>query len=225
MKIVDFDNCANMTVEFQDENKYRIPTTYGNFKKGQIKNPYDRTVYGVGYLGTGEYYCWEGNKPTVYYTVWENMLCRCYHEKDRHLHPAYEECTTSDIWHGLQNFGQWYKENSYDTGDGGRLHIDKDILYKNNKIYSPETCLMVPQRINMIFMTKSRDRDSDLPNAINRCKSGFQVMYNGKSLGISKTLDKAVEVYESAKRIHIEQVANEYKRYLPSKVYNALLDW
>lgn len=225
MKIVEFKNCANIVVEFQDEYKYRTPSTYQNFKRGVMKNPYDRTVYGVGYLGTGEYYCWEGNKPTVYYTVWENMLCRCYHEKDRHLHATYEDCTTCDNWHSLQNFGQWYKYNAYDPKDGGRLHIDKDILFKDNKIYSPETCIMVPQRINMLFMKKSRITDADLPAGIRRIKSGFSAEYNTKYLGVYETLDKAIEQYEIEKRIHIKELADEYKKVMPSEVYNALINW
>lgn len=225
MKIVEFRTCADLVVEFQDEYKYRVPSTYQNFKRGVMKNPYDRTVYGVGYLGVGDYYCWEGDKPTVYYTVWENMLCRCYHEKDRHLHATYEECTTCDNWHGLQNFAPWYKDNAYDAGDGGRLHIDKDILFKDNKIYSPETCIMVPQRINMLFMKKNRKTDPDLPTGIRRTTNGFMAEYNTKYLGIYETLEEAVKQHTIEKRIHIKELADEYKEVMPSEVYNALINW
>jgi hypothetical protein len=51
-----------------------------------------------------------------------------------------------------------------------------------NKIYSPETCLLVPQRINMIFMSKGRTTDIDLPTGIRRVDSGYYVSYNNKYL-------------------------------------------
>lgn len=33
-----------------------------------------------------------------------------------------------------------------------------------------------------------KNRDSDLPNAIYRCVNGYRAAYNGKSLGVFKTL-------------------------------------
>ena len=29
--------------------------------------------------------------------------------------------------------------------------LDKDILYKNNTIYSKDTCIFIPERINILF--------------------------------------------------------------------------
>ena len=51
MKIIRYVNRGEIDVEFQDEHKHKVTTTYQNFKIGQIKNPYDRTTFGVGYLG------------------------------------------------------------------------------------------------------------------------------------------------------------------------------
>ena len=62
----------------------------------------------------------------------------------------------------FQNFAKWFDDNKYEVD--GRLHIDKDILYPNCKIYSPETCLLIPQRINMLFLNKPNKRG--LPNGI-----------------------------------------------------------
>lgn len=225
MKIIEFKNQADMVVEFQDKNKYKTPTTYCNFKRGTISNPYDKALYGVGYLGEGKYTCHENGVLTNHYIIWANILCRCYYEKNRHLNSSYEGCGMVENWHNLQWFSEWYYDNVYDAGDGGRLHVDKDILFKDNKLYSPETCIMVPQRINMLFHTKPKSRDADLPNAIYRCKTGYQAQYNGKSLGVFKSVDDAVDAHDSAKRIHIKQIVNEYGNKLPVKVQNALLNW
>jgi hypothetical protein len=223
MKIIRYNTSSDITVEFQDEHKYQLNTTYGNFTKS-INNPYDIRVCGKGYIGEGKYSYQNDNKVNTVYDIWKNMLRRCYSDRLRWKYPAYEDSEMIDEWLNLQNFCEWYFDSYYDVGDGSRMHIDKDILFKNNKLYSPETCLIVPQRMNMIFMTKSRK--DDLPNGISHNTSGtYASYYNGKRFGTYKTLDEAVEEHNKQKRIHIRQVVEEYGNKLPQKVINALLNW
>lgn len=225
MKIIEVLQNDKIIVQFQDKFKHSKETHWNNFKRGTVLNPYDKTLYGVGYLGEGKYTCHDNGVLTNHYIIWANILCRCYYEKNRHLNSSYEGCGMVDNWHNLQWFSEWYYDNVYDAGDGGRLHVDKDILFKDNKLYSPETCIMVPQRINMLFMKKSRITDADLPAGIRRTMSGFSAEYNTKYLGVYEKLDKAIEQYEIEKRIHIKELADEYKKVMPSEVYNALINW
>ena len=51
MKIVEYNNRNDITVEFQDEHKYRVHTSYQAFKKGECKNPFYPSVCGHGYYG------------------------------------------------------------------------------------------------------------------------------------------------------------------------------
>jgi hypothetical protein len=225
MKVVEYENCANIVVEFQDEHKYRTPATYNNFKRGTLKNPYDRALYGVGYLGEGKYTCHENGVLTNHYVAWASILCRCYYEKNRHLNSSYEGCGTIKEWHNLQYFSEWYYDNIYDVGNGERMHVDKDILFNGNKLYSPDTCIIVPQKINILFHTKEKKRDPDLPNAIHRCKTGYQSFYNGKSLGVFNSVESAVKAHDDTMRIHIKQLVDGYGTKLPDKVRNVLLNW
>ena len=56
MKIISYRNCDDIDVEFQDEHHFIVKhATYNNFRLGGITNPYDITVYGVGYFGEGKY--------------------------------------------------------------------------------------------------------------------------------------------------------------------------
>ena len=55
MKIIREVDRIYVEVEFQDFHKIHKTTTYRNFKIGQIKNPYDRSVCKVGYTGDGKY--------------------------------------------------------------------------------------------------------------------------------------------------------------------------
>ena len=102
--------------------------------------------------------------------------------------------------------------------------MDKDILYPENKIYSPQTCLLVPQRINMLFMT--RPNKSGLPNGVRKESKGtFSAVYNGKNLGKFDSIKDAETAHYKAKLEVIKQVAEEYKEIIPQKVYDALINW
>lgn len=227
MKIVNTIDNQYVTVEFIDQFHYQTPTAYSNFKKGTVLNPYDRTICGVGYIGDGKY---KGDVRTTPFNkkmnnAWSDMIRRCYLEKDRHLHPTYQKCYVADIWHNFHSFAEWYEENYYQVGTE-RMHIDKDILYRNNNFYAPEVCLIVPQRINMMFMTKSRTTDTDLPQGIHRIANNrFNAAYNGKSVGNYDTLEEAVNAYNKSKYEALCNVAEEYKKDIPKKLYDALYNW
>lgn len=195
-----------------------------NFRRGRIKNPYDITVAGVGYLGVGKYKVSKNCKHNEPYREWMRILVRCYDESQRFQYSSYAECTVCEEWKCYQNFAQWYEDNFYDIGEG-RMHLDKDIIYEGNKLYSPETCIFVPQRINMIFMT--RTRKYDLPTGIHKNDGGakYHVMYNTTYLGSYDDLEKATDIYKTEKRKHIRNVADEYKVRIPKNVYDVLISW
>lgn len=225
MKIVAYRGNDDIDVMFQDKHYYiKEHQTYSNFKSGAIKNPYDKTVFGIGYLGVGrhkmQYQDTKTNTRT--YMSWKNMLDRCYGEQNKKLHPAYFEISTvCSEWLNFQIFADWYEEREYKVE--GRLHLDKDIKYPGNTVYSPQTCILVPQRINMLFMNKPNKRG--LPNGIVRCKSGYLAKYNHENLGIYTTVEGAYKVYANKKEATIKQIADEYKNIIPEKVYKALYDY
>lgn len=88
-------------------NDYITKTTWNNFIKGLVRNPYDITVYGVGYLGEGTHKAKENGKMTKKYDTWTNMLRRCYSGE----FPNYKDVTVCDEWHNFQVFSEWYDAN------------------------------------------------------------------------------------------------------------------
>ena len=223
MQIIRYNNTNDITLKFLDKHGFEMDNTYQNFKEGKVSNPYDKRIHGIGYLGIGKYYTDKTKLEFQMYCCWRKILERCYSERFRHLNPAYEDCTTCKEWHCYQNFAQWYMDNYY-LIENERTHVDKDILVKGNRVYSPETCLLVPQRINMIFMSKTNKWN--LPNGISVSKTGkYITSYNTAHLGTFNTLDEAIKNHELSKRIHIKQVAEEYKNIISEKVYDALLEW
>lgn len=223
MTIIQYDSYDKITVEFQDDHHVKVNTTYSNFKSGQIKNPYDRTVFGIGYLGEGIYMAKKNKKSTPEYLMWMSMLQRCYAEKWKDKFPAYYGiCTVCDEWHNFQNFAKWYFEHYYEVAE--RLHLDKDILIPNNKVYAPDRCLLVPQRINMLFMCKPNKYG--LPSGVKPYSHGrFEARYNEKRLGFYKSVEEAAVTHDNEKKKNIVQIANEYKNQVSEEVYQALINW
>lgn len=222
MKIVRYGSYNDIDVEFLDEFHYvKEHQTYSNFKRGQIKNPYDRTLFGVGYIGVGKYKAKIKGKMTDAYEKWTGIMERCYLNPDKY--PAYYgKCIVCDEWHNFQNFAKWFEENRYYVSDS-RLNIDKDILFPKCNIYSPKTCLLIPQRINMLFLNKPNNRG--LPNGIVKQGKGFLAKYKHEPLGVFSSVEKAYEVYASKKEEAIREVLNEYKDVLSKETYDAIYNY
>lgn len=224
MKIIRYGSWDDIDVQFLDDNYYVYHnTTYSNFKTGSIKNPYDKSVFGIGCVGDGKYLTRENGINTIHYNTWHDMLKRCYNEASKDKFPAYFGiCKVCNHWLNMQNFSEWFDEKKYECGE--RLHIDKDILYVGNKIYSPNTCILVPQRINMLFMNKSNR--FNLPNGIEPLKSGkYSASYGGKKIGTYNTIEEAIMAHEIERQKAVIKITNEYKDILPINVYEALMNW
>ena len=129
MKIIAQRGCDDIDIAFLDNHHYVFRhATYSNFKNGGIKNPFDKTIYGMGYLGDGKYTGWINGDHTAEYEIWAKIIGRCYHEKDKEKYPSYYDISeVCDEWLNYQNFAEWYYKNKYECE--GRLHLDKDIKY------------------------------------------------------------------------------------------------
>ena len=190
----------------------------------KIKNPYDKTVFGVGYIGKGKY----NHKDYPYiYRKWSNMLMRCYEPYTINKRPTYIDCYVCDEWHSFQNFASWFEENMYECNNE-RIELDKDILIKGNKIYSPNTCLLVPQRINTLIIKCNKSR-GEFPIGVSwhKTMNKFCAYCTKESkkqihLGYYDTVEDAFTAYKSFKENYIKEVADEYKDIIPTKLYDAL---
>lgn len=223
MKIIEYKCADDITIKFLDVYERERKTTYSNFKSGCVRNPYDRNVKNVGFMGEGKYTSDGSQYIRRVFGIWAEMLERCYNENMRDKYPAYENCLVCDEWHNYQNFREWYDVNFYQVGTE-RMHIDKDILFKNNRFYSPKTCIIVPQRINMLFMKKPNKYG--LPNGIKpRANGRYEAQYKHEHLGVFDSIEEAAIAHDKAKKKAIIEIANEYKGSIPDRVYQALINW
>lgn len=235
MIITRYGSARDIDVYFPEYDWTARNKQYNDFKRGKILCVYERRTYGVGYLGEGKYKMSENGKHTKCYNTWKNMLQRCYDLKYHEKEPTYKDCKVYEEWLNFQNFAEWYYENYYEINNE-KMCLDKNILNKGNKIYSPENCIFVPQKINSLFIKCDKSR-GEYPIGVhyNKVAEKFQASCNIydfkenksklKNLGLHDTPEQAFRKYKHFKEQNIKDVANYYKEQIPDKLYQALYDY
>ena len=224
MIIVKYNNNCDIDVYFPEYDCVVKHIGYKQFKKGWLRCPYEPRCYGVGYLGEGKYKVSENGKLTKVYNTWKDMLRRCYDEKYQEKHPTYNACEVCTEWHNFQAFAEWYENNYYQIEDEV-ISLDKDILSKGNKIYSPETCVFVPQNINTLFTKCDKSRGNDPIGTSKRPFGNYQVYCNngyGDYLGVYSTKEEAFKIYKHHKEKIIKEVIDSYEGIIPEPHYSRL---
>lgn len=226
MKIIEYNNARNICVKFEKNSnchkQYTTKTTYKAFKIGEVLNPYCYSVYGFGYRGCIKV---ENKK---FYSIWSKMLQRCYSDKYKNRFKTYENVSCCEEWLNYSVFEKWCYDNYYEL-EGERTELDKDILVKGNKIYSPETCIFVPRKINTCFVSQNLIKDNGLPCGITvDSKNVYNAQcntQNGRVYKYSKDLNKVLNFYKIEKEQEVKLLAEIYKNVIPIRLYNALYLW
>ena len=232
MIIIGYRKAIDIDVYFPEYN-WKVKTTYNNFLNGDLKCPYETRTYGVGFLGEGEYKPITNKKKSLAYKYWIQMLERNYSEDFQNKHPNYLKCIVCDEWLNFQNFAEWFYDNYYECNNE-IMCLDKDILCKGNKIYSPENCLFVPKRINNLFvkMLNSSDRNGLMgTKPLNNGKYIWQCSYINelgeykRATGTCDSEKEAFEAYKTFKENYIKQVADEYYDLIPRELWKAMWEY
>ena len=200
--------------------------TYQNFKNGKIKCPYEPRIYGHGYLGEGKYKMSENGKNKREYDIYHDVLKRCYDTKLHERESTYKGCEVEDYLLNFQHMAEWIEINYYEI-PGEVMCLDKDILYKGNKLYSREACIFVPQRINNLFVKCDKSRGKNPIGVTPRSSGNYQVFCNngyGKNiyLGTYTTKEEAFQVYKNYKEKVIKKVIDSYEGRIPEPFYSRL---
>ena len=228
MRIIEYNNNRNIKVKFDDG--YVKYCAYPDFIKGLVKSPYERRLCNIGFLGEGQYKQSINRKSTKIYNYWSSMIQRCYDKNYLKRRPTYINCVVCDDWHNFQYFAKWFDKNFYQV-DNEIMALDKDILYKGNKIYSPNTCIFVPETINSLFVKCDKVR-GNLPIGVsltkkkNRYRVEFtNIINNIRTSKVFDTIDEAFNHYKEYKEEHIKYIANKYKDKIPQILYNTLINY
>lgn len=182
------------------------------------------TIYGVAT-------CSElGQSRTNAYKLWFGMIRRCYNT--RPFEKTYEECFVCNEWLDFSNFKNWIsdKKNGYSEA----YQLDKDIIVKGNKVYSPKTCCFVPMELNKL-LTKRHNYRGALPIGVSIYMQNEKILYKSSiskyhkqvHLGYFATPIEAFNAYKTAKEKYIKELAKKYfqEGKITDKVYNALMKY
>lgn len=191
-------------------------------KRGTVKDPLSRSVYGIGVVG--EEATRINTSNTKEYIHWQCMLQRCYSDKYQSRGATYKSCSVSDNFKYFPYFKEWCNQQVGFNIEG--FELDKDILVKGNKIYSEDTCCFVPREINSLFVKRKKSRGNfvlgvDYKKSVKK----FRARCGNKHLGLFNTELEAFYVYKQAKETYIKEVANKWKDQIDPRVYNALMKY
>ena len=144
LEIVDYNNASNVIVKFLATG-YETIAQASKIRRGRVKDRFAPSVFGIGYLGDGEFKARSNYGHTKEYVAWQNMLQRCYDPKYHVKRPTYIGCSVCAEWHNFQNFAKWMSKQNCEG-----KQLDKDIKVEGNKVYSPETCMFVTPAENTV---------------------------------------------------------------------------
>ena len=226
-KIVKYNDCYDVEIQFINTG-FETSVQLGSIKSGKVKDRYLPSVYGVGVLGT-KYPVSEGGRDTKEYTLWCNMLKRCYSDTYQKKRPTYEGCEVSNNFKSYEYFYEWcHKQVGF--GECG-FQLDKDLLVKGNKVYSENTCVFIHTEINSLLVKREALRGENLIGVCwSKTNKAFRAMINknkGKPehLGYFKTEIEAFNAYKQAKESFVKEQAEKWKGNIDDRAYEALMNY
>jgi hypothetical protein len=183
-------------------------------------------MYGRGYHGL----LYKNSKDEAW-SAWHNMMGRCYSPAVHERQPEYTECEICEEWKNFSNFKLWYDKNILPWKSFGiKVDIDKDILFKGNKLYSPDTVCLVPHTINTLFVNRKAAR-GDYPLGVfydkdkGKYRACMAFMEKSIKLGTFDTVEDAFARYKVYKEDFIKDMAEQYKDKITDRTYQAMMNW
>ena len=226
-KILKYNGSKDVEIQFLNTG-YEATVELGVIRKGEVKDPYSPSVFGVGLLGT-KYPSTINGRNTKEYEIWCSMLKRCYNDTYQKKNPTYIGCKVSDKFKIYEYFYDWCNQQiGFSNKD---WQLDKDLLAKGNKIYSESTCVFIPREINSLLVKSTASRGKHLIGVC-WCKRDrafiARVRKNkGRSehLGLFKTELEAFNAYKQAKESFVKEQAEKWKGKIDERAYEALINY
>lgn len=182
-----------------------------------------KLIYGVG-VNDRRYPVYVAGKPIKEYDVWRQVLVRCYDPKYQKKRPSYVGCLVSENFKNFSFFYEWaQKQIGFGQED---YHLDKDLLIKGNKLYSEDTCLFLPSRLNTLLLASKAVRGS-LPIGVCAHNGKFLAQCLRKPashhVGVFDTPELAFLAYKEAKEAYIKSETQKWQARIDPRAYAALM--
>ena len=180
-----------------------------------------KLLFGVGIYDSKEPTKRTENGITIwrnpYYTLWRNMLQRCYYSDSQEKFPTYQGVKVVDEWLYYSNFVKWLKDQpQHDSWlHGKNMTLDKDIIQGYSRIYSPYTTVLVPQWLNKL-LTESKASRGKLPLGVSFSTDGkryrARVSKNSENLYLG-LFDSPVQAHAAWQKAKAEIIENSVAEY------------
>ena len=177
-----------------------------------------KLVCGVG-VNDGRYSATVNGKILKEYDVWKTFLRRCYSPKYQRVWLTYVGCSVSENFKNYSYFHEWC-QNQIGFGQEG-FELDKDLLFKGNKVYSEETCLFLPSQLNSLLLSCKATRGG-LPIGVCAHGQRFKADCCSKHIGYFDTPEEAFHAYKQVKEAFIKAQAEKWKALIDPRAYAAL---
>lgn len=165
---------------------------------------------------------------TKEYELWQGVISRCYSDSFQRKRPSYIGCSASENFKSFSYFYDWC-HRQVGFGNSG-WQLDKDLLFKGNRVYSEDNCIFIPIEINNLFGKQAKSK-TNLPVGVifhkGMGKFASKVKCNSKDvyLGYFDNPEDAFNAYRDRKKIIITNMANKWKDQIDPRAYEAMINY
>ena len=166
-----------------------------------------------------------------FYKTWHNLLKRVSPSVRKAEDSSYIGTSICEEWKYFSKFKAWMEVQTWDV-EGYQL--DKDLIKRGNKVYSPEYCAFVPDYVNTALLANKKGQyplGVTMWNAarakcfVAQCSSRCSDN-NSKYLGYFTDPFEAHKAWQEAKIASLQMVLDEYRKAIgfDSRVEQTFLD-
>lgn len=222
MTIIKYESSKKIVIQFNDKYNTTKIDEYIDFKKGHVENP---SVVCMHHKGVA--YKQDVQLNPIAFNKWRAMFDRCYGVQTGN-NAVYKGCQVCEEWQQFENFVSWFNQNYY-VIDNEQMDLDKDII-GSGKIYSPQTCIFVPHKLNSQFATRHHNKHKkELPIGVTYHKrQNGTVCYRVVALPKNQLFDKledAEKAYYNYVKQQYHEFATQYKNQIPQVLYQKLMNF
>lgn len=217
-----------ITIRHDDKYAHSADVSAPNLRRGNVRNPYEPSVFGVGRIGVGRQRCRVDGRKTPAYASWSGIIQRGYCPEFKRSNPSYFDVSVCDEWHDFQCFSEWFllQANSVTPG----FQLDKDLRVIGCREYSPESCSFVPSHINSLLNDCAENRGPYPQGVSFDEKRGLyraRIHMDGSSrcLGRYSSVVDAQAAYANTKEAYVRVMAEKHRKDIHPQIYANLKSW
>lgn len=155
---------------------------------------------------------------------WTDMQARCKINGSKQAkNPSYIGCI--NLFSDFQDFANWATTQvGFDLG----YHLDKDLLSKEGKVYSKDTCLFLPSALNLSISSRKRLGKVEPVGVYLHKASGKYLarvqrnyLYGDTISKLFENTEEAREWYVKEKKMYLLKLLNLFEEKMENKAVEA----